>query len=207
MNLLLFSGFLGSGKTSLILSLARYLVGDGTDPRRRLVIVENEVGEVPIDQKILGAGGHDVRELFAGCICCQLTTDLTVMLNDLADTVKPGWVIVEATGLAHPGKILGAVRTYGRGLDEIRTITVVDAERWPELVEMVPGLVEKQVKEADVLLVNKIDACTAEQLDGVTRSVAALNAAAAVHLLCAHEGVPEHLWPLVAGWVPEPEAA
>ncbi len=207
MNLILFSGFLGSGKTSLILSLARYLVGDGADPARRLVIVENEVGEVPLDQKILGGGGYNVRELFAGCICCQLTTDLTLLLNDLAGSVMPHWVIVEATGLAYPGKILGAVKTYGRGLDDVRTITVVDAERWPELVEMVPGLVKRQVGEADVLLVNKIDACTAAQLDAVTHSVAALNPLAAMHLLCANEGVPEHLWALATGWVPETETA
>lgn len=199
MDLVLFSGFLGSGKTSLILPFARWLVGDGRDPARRLLIVENEVGDVPIDQKILGADGYDVRELFAGCICCQLTTDLTVLLNDLAATVAPRWVVVEATGLADPGKIVETVAKYGRGVSAIRTITVVDAERWPELTEMVPVLVAKQVAAADVLLVNKIDACSPDELRAVTDAMSELNADAAMYLVSASGPIPECVWEAVAG--------
>ncbi len=199
MDLVLFSGFLGSGKTSLILPFARWLVGDGRDPARRLLIVENEVGEVPIDQKILGAGGYDVRELFAGCICCQLTTDLTVLLNDLAETVSPRWVVVEATGLADPGKIVETVQRYGRGVSAVRTVTVVDAERWPELTEMVPVLVSKQVEAADVLLVNKIDACSPEQLRAVTDAMSELNDDAAMYLVSATGPIPECVWEALGG--------
>lgn len=77
MNVLLFGGFVGSGKTSLILSLAKYIlatkVGETategiSDGKPSLVIIENEVGETSIDDKILKAQGLRVRELFSGCI-------------------------------------------------------------------------------------------------------------------------------------------
>jgi G3E family GTPase len=74
MNVLLFGGFLGSGKTSIILQVAKYLAeGFSTQQlasgKLSLVIIENEVGETGIDDKILKAEGLNVRELIAGCIC------------------------------------------------------------------------------------------------------------------------------------------
>ncbi|MBL7005961.1 MAG: hypothetical protein ISR78_02640, partial [Spirochaetia bacterium] len=72
MQILIISGFLGSGKTTLLLGLSEFLVRRG----ERVAIIENEVGEIPVDSSCLKAQGLTVRELYAGCICCSLREDL-----------------------------------------------------------------------------------------------------------------------------------
>lgn len=138
MNLIIFGGFLGSGKTSLILSLAHFLVESENSIKSDLVIIENEVGEIGIDHKVLKSGGFSVKELFSGCICCQLTSDLITTLNDIYEKINAKWIIIETTGLAYPGKILGNLNKYGKGIESIRTVTVVDVERWDELTTVTP---------------------------------------------------------------------
>jgi hypothetical protein len=69
-------GFLGSGKTSVVLQLAKYLTGGGTDRKVKLVIIENEIGETGIDDKVLSGAGYEVQSLFSGCVCCTLTGEL-----------------------------------------------------------------------------------------------------------------------------------
>lgn len=200
MNLIIFGGFLGSGKTSVILSFARYLVElEKPTQESRLVIIENEIGETGIDNKVLQSGGFSVRELFAGCICCTLSSDLTVTLNELAETLNPKWVILESTGLAYPGKIMDTVKQYGKGIDSIRIITLVDAERWNEILEILPILAEKQVGEADIVLINKIDLVSEEELAQITQSVIALNPRAEIKRISANKGIAESIWKEAAG--------
>lgn len=199
MNLILFGGFLGSGKTSLILSLAHFLVKKSVQDKPDLVIIENEVGETGIDDKVLKSGGFSVRELFAGCICCQLTADLTEMINDIAEKINPEWVIVEATGLAYPGKLIDTLKKYGKGIGNIKTVTVVDAERWEELASVAPVLVETQVIEGETVLINKIDLVTGDVLKQVENNVAELNPDAKVFKVAASAGISESIWKEVTG--------
>ncbi|MBO6010916.1 MAG: hypothetical protein J6P71_03850 [Oscillospiraceae bacterium] len=80
MKVLLLGGFLGSGKTSVLLRLAQYLVSRG-EGGSKVMIIENEIGEVGVDDKLLKSQGLQVRELFAGCACCSGGADL---INDIA---------------------------------------------------------------------------------------------------------------------------
>ena len=196
MNVAIFTGFLGSGKTSLLLPLARFLV-DGTRrdvSKASVVIIENEIGEVGIDDVVLRAEGLNVRELFGGCICCQLTADLTSCLNDLASEVDPEWVLVEATGLATPQSIVETIRRYGKGVKRIVTLAVVDAQRWPELVEVLEPLVSKQVAGADMVLINKTDEVDEDAVRAVRETVLSFNEAAPVLEVSATEGIEELVW-------------
>lgn len=200
MNLIIFGGFLGSGKTSLILSLALFIADrKKTSDGPGLVIIENEIGETGIDDKVLKSGGFSVRELFSGCICCQLTVDLTTTLNDIAEKINPEWVIIESTGLAYPGKILGTLSKYGKGIDSIRTVTVVDAERWDELTAITPVLIETQVVEGDTVLINKIDLVTEEELKHVDSYIAELNPKARIYKVSASGRISESIWREVTG--------
>jgi G3E family GTPase len=175
MNIILFSGFLGSGKTSVILNIAGHLAGNGKTDKPDLVIIENEIGETGIDEKILKTGGLTVKELFAGCICCQLTSDLITTLNEIHADINPKWVIVEATGLAYPGKILEILDRYGKGIDNIKTITIVDAERWDELIKVTPVLIENQIKGAEIILINKIDLINSNRIKHIEEKIRQLN--------------------------------
>ncbi|MCR4435467.1 MAG: GTP-binding protein [Clostridiales bacterium] len=198
MNIIIFSGFLGSGKTSLILSLAHYIVDhelDQEDPgKTNLLIIENEIGEIGIDDKVLKSGGYDVKELFAGCICCTLTADLTSSLNDIAEKVNPKWVIIECTGLAYPSRILDTLLKYGKGIESTRSVSVVDSERWEELHEMATILVESQVSEGNYVLINKVDLVTEEELQKVEECVKDLNPRAKQYKVTGNTGVSSDIW-------------
>ena len=203
MNILLFGGFLGSGKTSIILQVARYLVGtieEGFSIRQSvsgkpsLVIIENEVGETGIDDKILKAEGLSVRDLFAGCICCTLNAELTKCLNEIQVELSPKWVIIETTGMAFPDKIVETITKYGKGVDSIKTIVVTDAERWDELSTVMPGLIEGQIAKADIILLNKIDCLEPEQVSVVEESVKKINSSALFYAISAHHEVDPQIW-------------
>lgn len=194
MNLIIFGGFLGSGKTSLILSLAHYLVENQGSVTSDLVIIENEVGEIGIDDKVLKSGGFNVKELFAGCICCQLTADLITTLNDINEKINPKWVIIETTGLAYPSKILNSLEKYGKGIESIRTVAVADAERWDELTTITPVLIENQVSQGDTILINKIDLVTESELQQVENHVRQLNEKAVLYKVSGNKPVDNCIW-------------
>lgn len=200
MKILLFGGFLGSGKTSLILSAAKFLTENiqkasvSIQEKPSLVIIENEVGETGIDDKILKADGLMVRELFSGCICCTLTTELTVTLNELYETYDPQWVIIEATGMAYPHKIAETLRSYGKGIESLKIMIVADAERWEELTEIVPGLVEGQVSKADTVFLNKIDCLQPEALTEIEKSLVKLNPSAQLYCVSTFTGIRPEIW-------------
>src|SRR4030067_2470869 len=101
MRLLALSGFLGSGKTTLAIALAKRLAAQG----HRTCFIVNEVGEIGIDQQVMRDGGLDVWEITSGCICCQLGTDLVTTLHDISERFQPAVVIVEASGVATPPSI------------------------------------------------------------------------------------------------------
>lgn len=171
MNVLVFGGFLGSGKTSLILSLAHFIVEKKS--RRKLIIIENEIGQTGIDDKILRANGFAVKELFSGCICCTLAGELAVTLNEMAETMMPDWVIVECTGLADPCQVMKALK---------------------QLLEIAPVLIEKQVLNADVILMNKMDLAGEDHLRKMERELIESNGKAGIYKLSATGKINEAIW-------------
>ena len=104
-NVLCIAGFLGSGKTTVLLEVARAMAEDGA----QLAVIENEIGEVGIDGGYVREQGLPVQELFGGCICCTLQAGLVETLRAVESRYEPDWVIIEPTGLAAPGDILGVV--------------------------------------------------------------------------------------------------
>jgi G3E family GTPase len=153
MNIILLGGFLGSGKTTFLKQLAGYLVSR----QQRTVIIENEAGEVGIDDQLLSMEGFQVKEIMGGCICCTLTSELTIAVNQIGEQFQPDWLIVETTGIAKPGTIIATLKKYGQGVDHIFTVMMVDTGRWPELMAIMPDLISSQVVEADLVIANKID--------------------------------------------------
>ena len=184
MNVLCIAGFLGSGKTTVLLEVARAFVEDGSS----LAVIENEIGEVGIDGGYVREQGLPVQELFGGCICCTLQAGLVETLRAVRDTYDPDWVVIEPTGLAAPGDILGLVVDHVPDLDTVRVLTVVDAARWPMLLEVVEPLVTAQLESADVVAINKMDAVHEEELASVLASVRALAGDAVVLIVSAQTG-------------------
>jgi G3E family GTPase len=183
-KLLLIAGFLGSGKTTVLLDLARRLTEDGCS----LAIVENEIGEVGVDGEVVRRHGLPVRELFGGCICCTLQIGLVETLVAIEAEFAPDYAVVEPTGLAAPGDVVATIREFMPSLGDITTLTLVDAERWEMLWEVVEPLVTAQVQAADVIAVNKAEAAGPGATDAAREAARRLNPTAPVLVTDAASG-------------------
>ncbi len=185
MRLLVVSGFLGSGKTSLILWVARALTGRAL----KVAIIENEIGEIGIDGRYLREEGLQVQELFGGCICCTLSTDLVLTLREIRDRYEPDWAVVEPTGLATPSQVVQAVGSNLPEIEEVRVICVVDASRYDLLLSMMTPLLTAQIEDADTIAINKVDLVDRMVVKRVVDGVKQMNPRAAVSTISAEKGL------------------
>jgi G3E family GTPase len=183
-KLLCIAGFLGSGKTTVLLELARTMTQTGL----QLAIVENEIGDVGVDGGYVREAGLPVQELFGGCICCTLQTGLVETLRALEAQYAPDWVVVEPTGLAAPGDLMKTVRTYMPQIARSRVLTLVDAGRWEMLQQVVEPLITAQLEAADVIAVNKIDQVDEAVVARIEEVVRRANATAAIRRVSAVSG-------------------
>ena len=166
MRLLLFAGFLGSGKTTLILALAKQAALE----RARVCVLVNEVGEVGIDGEVIRLGDMEVVEITGGCICCQIGVDLVRALRDLEQEFRPDLVIVEASGIATPEGVLDSIRRYPpQTLESLLTVTVVDPLRFEALYEVLTPLIEGQIAGADDIVITKADEAAAGEVEAARR--------------------------------------
>ncbi len=190
MRLLLVTGFLGSGKTTLILSLARAARQAGV----RTAIVVNEIGEIGIDNQLMRQLDLNVWELFNGCICCTLTADLVTTLQNLDADYTVDLVIVEPSGAADPKNLLNALPYYrGRPLASIRWVTVLDPLRLPMLLEVLEPLITAGIRQADFLIVSKTDLATAEERAAATAAARAISPDTPLYCLSLGGELPAEL--------------
>jgi cobalamin biosynthesis protein CobW len=155
------SGFLGSGKTTLVRHLLQAAQASGT----RVAVISNEFGALGIDKALLGEGEEAYVELEGGCVCCQLSDALRDTLQMLWERVQPDQVIVETSGVALPSDVQlqfwrEPVSTW---VEDDMALVVVNAEQLVEARDL-HGTFEDQVSSADLLLLNKIDLVPAEAL-------------------------------------------
>jgi G3E family GTPase len=178
MELIVISGFLGSGKTSLLLHLAKAVVAEG----RKVAIIENEVGKDGIDGATLAAEGLNVREIYSGCVCCSLRHDLIHTLLELEREVKPDVVFLEPSGVAGPKQIQHCLCGYGGEIDKQTFLVVADAQRLPRIRDFSIPLIHDGLEVADVVAINKADLVSGAHLHELERRVREINPK--VDLLC-----------------------
>ena len=130
MKVIVLGGFLGSGKTSLLLLFLQHLVSKLPDNgKRSLIVIENEIGQTGIDDKILKSAGLSVQGLESGCACCEMNADLLMCVNRIQANLSPQWLIIEASGVAVPSNIVETLALHGQGITSIKNVVVADAER------------------------------------------------------------------------------
>lgn len=173
MRLIVLTGFLGSGKTTALLSLARELQAGGS----RVAMVVNEIGDIGIDDRLLERLGGNVWELLGGCICCTLAGRLGETLAEVARTHAPDVVLIEPSGASHPETIDGALAgSHGPVVEAIARLAIVDPLRLTELVAVLEPLLEAHVRHANAVLITKADLASAAEIEAARNWVQSLRA-------------------------------
>lgn len=170
MRCIAFTGFLGSGKTSAILAVAQALGARD----ERVAIVENERGAIGVDGPYLEAQGLGVREISDTCICCDIQSNLGHTVRLLESLYQPTWVLVEASGVAHPDELANTIEDEAIDDAEWSMVGLIDAVRFGRLWPDIGGLgylLRWQVERADVVLLTKPDAVEAASLDTTLRTL------------------------------------
>lgn len=176
----LFSGFLGSGKTSLLTDTIRQLKEKGLKP----AILMNELGKLPFDSK---AVDEDIplKEMLEGCICCTGSEQTEAQLQTLLAGEAFDVLIIETTGAAHPVEALDAVYSplFAKQLNVKGIVTVVDSLLWLDRQALRPqirSLFLEQIRHAHLLIANKMDLLSDAQQAKITYELQSFNPSATI---------------------------
>lgn len=189
---LVVSGFLGSGKTTLV----RRLLAEAQRVGERVAIVSNEFGALGIDEALLGGGEERFVELAGGCVCCQLSDELVETLEALRAKIDPDRIVIETSGVALPFETqLNLYRPpVNAWVGDEANVVVVNAAQVLEGEELA-GTFEDQVSSADLLLLHKVDLVPATELPGIEARLAAINPEAPILRASFGAIEPELLFP------------
>lgn len=200
MKVIILGGFLGSGKTSVLLQLAKHIVGDQPVDSAKVVILENEIGEISVDDSLLKNNGYAVTNMFSGCVCCTMSGELILNLHKIRDDFSPELVIMEATGVAFPDNIRTTINQSLPEL-EVSVTCITDAKRWLRLLRPMELLLEGQLEAADIILINKIDLVDSPTLAAVEASIRTFNSRAEFFKISAAQAID----PIILGTILNPE--
>lgn len=160
------TGFLGSGKTTLILNLLPQL--REANPSYKLALLKNEFGDLAIDSQLASSGAiSGVRELLNGCICCNLVGQLSVALEELSAEVRPDRIVVETSGSAFPATLAMEVNRIARKTGDYvldGVVSVIDVENWKGY-EDTSVTARLQAKYTDLIVFNKWESCDDRRFD------------------------------------------
>ena len=191
-KIFLLAGFLGSGKTTL---LNRVLSWE--DDLSDTVVLVNEFGKIGIDGAIIKSksNGRDVFELTSGCICCTLTDELIDTLSSIWEQYRPRRILLEATGVAEPESITKVIESaILRDRMKIeKRITVMGIRYWIGREAFGPFIMN-QVEQADLILLNKIDTVSKDQIRKAVNDLKAHTPSCLVIPTLHAEVDPEVFW-------------
>ena len=169
------SGFLGAGKTTLI----KKLVADAFQGEK-LVIIENEFGEIGIDGGFLKESGIQTTEMNSGCICCSLVGDFGNALKDVLEKYSPDRVIIEPSGVGKLSDVIKAVKNIGDDVKINSTATVVDASKCKMYMKNYGEFYNNQIESAGTIILSRTQNVSEEKLAKVLTMIKEKNDEASV---------------------------
>ena len=157
----IFSGFLGAGKTTLIRKLIEEAYG--TD---KIVLIENEFGEIGVDKGFLQNTGIEINQMNAGCICCTLVGDFGKALNEVIEKYNPERILIEPSGVGKLSDVIIAVQDLKNDKIELNGFTtVVDATKADMYMSNFGEFYENQVEHASSIILSHTAGMSQEDID------------------------------------------
>jgi G3E family GTPase len=175
---IILTGFLGSGKTSFLQHFIEYQ----TQRSRFVAVIQNEIGAVGLDGKLLD---YTVTEIDEACVCCSLAGNLKRAVQGILESFSPDYMILETSGLANPLNLLDEMTALDDLLRFDSTVTIVDAANLDAALAHGPIAVD-QIRAADIVVLNKRDVVDESRLEAVRRRVREINPRAL--LFCTVQG-------------------
>ncbi len=171
------SGFLGAGKTTFIQCLL-----DEALKTEKVVLIENEFGEIGIDGGFLKDAGIEIREMNQGCICCSLVGNFEKSLQEVVETYHPDRIIIEPSGVGKLSDIIGAVKAVSANLDvELdAAVTIVDAQKAKLYSKNFGEFFNNQILYAGTVVLSRTDIAAEEKVDTAVKIVKEINPKAQV---------------------------
>ena len=155
------SGFLGAGKTTLIKKLLKEALA-GT----KVVLIENEFGEIGVDGGFLKEAGIEIKEMNSGCICCSLVGDFGTSLNEVLDTYSPERIMIEPSGVGKLSDVMKAVQDAmaDREVELNSAVAVVDACKCKMYIKNFGEFFVNQIEHAGTIILSRTDKISEEKL-------------------------------------------
>ena len=166
------SGFLGAGKTTLI----KKLIAEGLSSEK-LVLIENEFGEIGIDGGFLKEAGVQISEMNSGCICCSLVGDFSKALDEVLAKYNPDRVIIEPSGVGKLSDVITAVQKI-KHIDEVslnNLVTVADATKTKMYMKNFKEFFNNQLESANTIILSRTQKLPEEKLEVVIKQIKELN--------------------------------
>ena len=172
------SGFLGAGKTTLIKKLLKEAL-NGT----RVVLIENEFGEIGIDGGFLKESGIEIREMNSGCICCSLVGDFDTSLQEVMDKYTPERILIEPSGVGKLSDVMRAVRNVTEKNSEMQlnsAVTVVDCTKMKIYIKNFGEFFTNQIANAGTIMLTRTDRADAQKVENAIAMIRQYNAKATI---------------------------
>ena len=173
----IFSGFLGAGKTTLISKLLKEALAD-----TKVVLIENEFGEIGIDGGFLQESGIEIKEMNSGCICCSLVGDFGTSLKEVLDTYAPERILIEPSGVGKLSDVMKAVQDAmtDRDVQLSSAVAVVDACKCKMYIKNFGEFFVNQIEHAGTIVLSRTDKISEERLSACVAMIREHNAKATI---------------------------
>ena len=172
----IYSGFLGAGKTTLIKKMIQEAYKG-----QKIVLIENEFGEIGIDGGFLQDAGINITEMNSGCICCSLVGDFGRALTQVIDQYHPDRILIEPSGVGKLSDVIGAVnKVTGDEVTLGYTVAVADAGKVKVYMKNFGEFYNNQIETASTIILSRTDAIPQTKLDTAVRMLREHNSVATI---------------------------
>ena len=188
------SGFLGAGKTTLIKKLFESRLKN-----EKVVLIENEFGEIGVDGAFLKDSGVEIKEINSGCICCSLVGDFSKSMKEIVEKFAPDRIIIEPSGVGKLSDIIKAIEKVEEPLKINIVATVVDGGKCKMYFKNFGEFYDDQIKQANTVIVSKTDKLSEEKTLAAVELIKSLNPKATVVTTPVVELEPDKLLDVLEG--------